>query len=384
MKRILHIFALTLLSAAAMKAQPFTVATLNVDGLPQKILWLSLNDDGPGKSGTSRISAYLAGRGYDIVGVQEDFYYHEELTEALDKGYHWGQVQYFNMGGLPWFHLDRSTFETDGLCCFWLKRHQRLSEDAVRWNDAYGRTDHANDALCYKGFRRLEMQLDNGRQLVVYNMHMDASDDADERSGADQPDKEARWNQWRQLRSHLLARLDDRPVIVMGDMNSYYTRDSIAALFIRPIEATGRYTVSDCWVEHCRHGRYPAIGDEPLSPWKYGQQQGEQLDKILYISPVNGPRVELLDYRVETDYTWDDGTPLGDHRPVVARLRIVEKGDANGDGTVDAADAACVARHVVGLNATSFSRWAADANGDGRIDVADVAHIVSIVSRPKN
>jgi len=68
----------------------------------------------------------------------------------------------------------------------------------------------------------------------------------------------------------------------------------------------------------------------------------------------------------------------------VARLRIVEKGDANGDGTVDAADAACVARHVVGFNATSFSRWAADANGDGSIDVADVAHIVSIVSRPKN
>lgn len=384
MKRILHIFALTLLSAAAMKAQPFTVATLNVDGLPQKILWLSLNDDGPGKSGTSRISAYLAGKGYDIVGVQEDFYYHEELTEALDEGYHWGQVQYFNMAGLPWFHLDGFTFETDGLCCFWLKRHQRLSEDAVRWNDAYGRTDHANDALCNKGFRRLEMQLDNGRQLVVYNMHMDASDDADERSGADQPDKEARWNQWRQLRSHLLARLDDRPVIVLGDMNSYYTRDSIAALFIRPIEATGRYTVSDCWVEHCRQGRYPAIGDEPLSPWKYGQQQGEQLDKILCISSVKGPRVELLDYRVETDYTWDDGTPLGDHRPVVARLRIVEKGDANGDGTVDAADAACVARHVVGLNATSFSRWAADANGDGRIGVADVAHIVSIVSRPKN
>lgn len=379
MKRKLLIFALTVLSLAGMRGQPFTVATLNVDGLPQTIVGFPLNNDGPGARGTPRASQYLANKGYDIIGVQEDFYYHDELTRYLDNPYHWGMVQHFNMGNLPWFHLDGLTFDTDGLCQFWKKHHLLQGEDAVKWNDAYGRTDHANDALCNKGFRRLELKMDGGRQIVIYNMHMDASDDADELSGADLPDKMARWNQWRQLRNYVLPRLDDRPVIVMGDMNSYYTRDSILSLFIRPIEATGRYIVRDCWVEHSRQGQYPAIGDEQLNPWKYGYQQGEMLDKILYICPIKGPRLELLDYRVEMDYTWDDGTPLGDHRPVKASFRIVEKGDANGDGSINGLDVACVARHIIGLTPTDFSLWAADINDDGRIDITDVTRIIRLV-----
>lgn len=360
-----------------MRGQPFTVATLNVDGLPEKILLIPLNDDGPGKNGTRRASSYLAAKGYDFIGVQEDFYYHDELRSSLDDGYGRGKWQGFNTGSLPWFHLDWLKFDTDGLCEFWQKRHQCLSEDNITWNDAYGRTDHANDDLCNKGFRHVQMKLASGRQLVVYNMHMDASETRDEESGADRPDKEARWNQWRQLRNYVLPRLDDRPVIVMGDMNSYYTRDSILSLFIRPIEATGRYIVRDCWVEHSRQGQYPAIGDAQLHTWQYGYQQGELLDKILYICPIKGPRLELLDYRVETDYTWDDGKPLGDHRPVMAGFRIVEKGDANGDGVVDGADVACVARHVIGLTPAAFSAWAADVNDDGRINITDVTLIIA-------
>ena len=357
--------------------QTFTVATLNVDGLPEKILVIKLNSDGPGASGTRRASSYLAAKNYDIIGVQEDFYYHDELRSSLDNGYDRGEWQGFNTGSLPWFHLDRLKFDTDGLCEFWQKRHQCLSEEAVKWNDAYGRLDHANDDLCNKGFRRVEMRLASGRQIVVYNMHMDASEQKDEESGNDAGDKRARWSQWRQLRRHVLERLDDRPVILMGDMNSYYTRDSILKLFTLPIESTGRHVVRDCWVEHSRQNRYPAIGDEPLKPWKYGYQQGEVLDKILYIIPTKGPLLELLDYHVETDYTWDNGSPLGDHHPVTARFSYVEKGDANADGIVDSADASCIARHLVGLTSAVFSPWAADANGDGRIDITDVTFVVS-------
>lgn len=380
-KRILLAVMSMVCLASSAAGQPLTVATLNVDGLPEKILVISLNSDGPGEDGTERASSYLAAKGYDFVGVQEDFYYHNQLWSELSSGYYRGEWQGFSTGNLPWFHLDGLKFDTDGLCEFWLKRHQCLSEDAVTWNDAYGRFDHANDALCNKGFRRLEMRLASGRQLVVYNMHMDASEDADEKSGNDMGDKRARWNQWRQLRNHVLTRLDDRPVIVMGDMNSYYTRDSIIALFIRPIEATGRYRVSDCWVEHNRQGRYPAIGNMQLAPKIYGYQQGEILDKILYIIPVNGPRLELLDYWVEMDYTRDDGSQLGDHRPVTARFRYVEKGDANGDGVVDGADAGCVARHVAGLPSTAFSSWAADVNGDGRVNIIDVVSIVPMLTK---
>ena len=188
-KRIIEtVISLACLASSA-AAQPLTVATLNVDGLPEKIVVISLNSDGPGEDGTKRASSYLAAKGYDFVGVQEDFYYHDQLWSELKSGYYRGEWQGFSTGSLPWFHLDGLKFDTDGLCEFWQKRHQCLNEDAVTWNDAYGRFDHANDALCNKGFRRLEMRLASGRQLVVYNMHMDASEDADEKSGNDTGDK---------------------------------------------------------------------------------------------------------------------------------------------------------------------------------------------------
>lgn len=380
MKRKLLFISIMVLFLAELKGQPFTVATLNVDGLPQKIVWIKLNDDGPGADGTERASRYLVNKGYDIIGVQEDFYYHDELCVSLGKTYDRGEWMGFNTGSLPWFHLDGFRFDTDGLCEFWKRQHQCISEESIAWNDAYGRTDHSNDDLCTKGFRHVQMELAGGRQLVVYNMHMDASEKEDEESGADWHDKAARWSQWRQLRDYVIPRLDDRPVIVMGDLNSYYTRDSILSLFIRPIEATGRYVVRDCWVEHCRQGRYPAIGDAQLYPWKYGYQQGEMLDKILYIYPVRGPRLELLDYRVEMDYTWDDGSPLGDHRPVMARFRTVAKGDANGDGTVDRTDVACLARYLVGIATAGFASSAADVNADGRIDVVDLTLLIKNVA----
>ena len=372
MKRKLLFISIMVLSLAEMKGQPFTMATLNVDGLPQKILWIKVNDDGPGTDGTERASLYLLKKDYDFIGVQEDFYYHDELCSSLEKSYDRGEWMGFNMGGLPWLHLDGFKFDTDGLCEFWKRKHQCISEKNVTWNDAYGRTDHSNDDLCNKGFRHVQMALAGGRQLVVYNMHMDASEKEDEESGADWHDKVARWSQWRQLRDYVIPRLDDRPVIVMGDLNSYYTRDSILSLFIRPIEATGRYVVSDCWVEYCRQGRYPAIGD--------AYQQGEMLDKILYICPVKGPRLELLDYRVEMDYTWDNGSPLGDHRPVMARFRAVDKGDANGDGNTDRTDVTCLARYLVGIVTAGFSSWAADVNDDGRIDVVDLTLLIKNVA----
>ena len=47
----------------------FTVATLNVDGLPQKILMVKVNTDGPGNAGTARIGKYLMKKGYDLIFV---------------------------------------------------------------------------------------------------------------------------------------------------------------------------------------------------------------------------------------------------------------------------------------------------------------------------
>ena len=55
------------------------------------------------------------------------------------------------------------------------------------------------------------------------------------------------------------------------------------------------------------------------------------------------------------------------------------KGDANGDGVVDIADAVCIVNHVVGKETPAFVANAADANGDGVVDIADAVRIVNLV-----
>lgn len=61
------------------------------------------------------------------------------------------------------------------------------------------------------------------------------------------------------------------------------------------------------------------------------------------------------------------------------QLQSLSKGDVNGDGSVDIADAVCIVNYVVGKPNTTFIEAAADANGDGDIDIADAVHIVNYV-----
>lgn len=310
----------------------FSVATLNVDGLPTYIGSIHVNPDGPGGD-TWLVGDYLAQKCYDIIGVQEDFNYDEELRTPLEPSHNCGEWQgEINLGAGKIVNvLLGGRFETDGLRVFWRRQHVVESEEAVAWRDSYGKFDHCWDAIVVKGFRRLEMTLGGGQRIVVYDMHMDASTDADEASGNDQGDMDARRSQWIQLREEVLSRLDERPVILLGDMNSLYPRDSIQALFIDPINATGRHHVSDTWVEYELGGQYPAVGTGDRN---VAYANGEVLDKILYINPVGGTRLKLEGYRLETDYTRDDGTPMGDHYPVSATFSF-EQGPSAGISTVE-------------------------------------------------
>ena len=198
-----------------------------------------------------------------------------------------------------------------GLRMFWRKQHILETEEMVAWNDSYGKFDHCWDAIVAKGFHRCEMTLSGGERIVVYDMHLDASTDYDEAGGYDRGDIEARRSQWIQLRDEVLAHLDSRPVILLGDMNSLYPATHSGPLH-RPHQCH--------WVSSClRHlggvrtcGRYPR--SVPVTNVAYAN--GEVLDKILYINPAHGTQLRLESYLLETDYTYDDGTPMGDHYPV--------------------------------------------------------------------
>lgn len=90
MNRILLIastLSLALTTAAQQAPEQFSVATLNVAGLPQKILFINVNSKGPGTEGSLHIGQYLSDRQYDMVFTQEDFNYHDALTFMLKDDY---------------------------------------------------------------------------------------------------------------------------------------------------------------------------------------------------------------------------------------------------------------------------------------------------------
>ena len=321
MKRIgisLILFALML---TAVKAQStFSVMTLNVDGLPGKFLFFDVNKDGPLSAGSERISEYIASKDCDIVSMQECFNYRWEIWSRLFAGYEhdeWTGGIDTESHQLDYFHLQNDRFPCDGLNSAWKKAVKSTAYERVAHEKNFGKFSHEFDDIITKGFRRHEFTLADGTEIVVYNTHFDASSERDEQLGNDVKDREARLAQWIQLRDHLLARLDSRPVLLTGDFNSYYTRDDVVAAFIEPIKATGRATVGDVWIDKCRNGVFPKVGDE--------KDAEELLDKILYVNPSGGMELKPVTVTVDIAGYQYKGKPLGDHYPLMATFSVGDR-----------------------------------------------------------
>ena len=300
--------------------EQFSIATLNVDGLPKKILVVSINADGPGDAGTARIGKYLQKKGYDLVMLQEDFNYHDVLSVWLEDDYkmdEWSGAVGIDVQKIDFLHLQNHRFECDGLMGCWKKDLQVTPAVRTPWTHNFGKFSHNNDELVTKGFRRYDATLRGGKRIVVYNMHMDATLELDEDEGKAGPDHDARMAQWAQLKEDVLQNLDSRPIIIVGDMNSLYGRDEVKRDFIDAINDSGRGTVSDVWIELQRNGVYPS---EKVTETTVDD---ETLDKILYINPTMGTTIQPVAISIDRDGYLHDGKPLGDHYPLAATFRVV-------------------------------------------------------------
>lgn len=298
----------------------FSIMTLNVDGLPGKFLFFDVNAEGPQTLGSERISKYMATKNCDMMCLQENFNYRWEIWSHLFIDYNhdeWSGGISLEEQNIDFAHLQNLKFECDGLNTLWKTNIEPLQQERVAWNQSFGKFSHDFDDIITKGFRRHEMKLDNGFELVVYNMHMDASSDRDEQRNNDAKDREARQSQWVQLREHILDRLDSRPVVVTGDMNSFFYRDDIKSVFIDAIEETGQATVKDAWAEVCNGGEYPTLGNE--------KNETETLDHILYVNPTMGMGLELADFDLDKEGYTIDGKPLGDHYPLIATFQLLDE-----------------------------------------------------------
>ena len=297
--------------------EQFSIATLNVDGLPQKILMVNVNANGPGNSGTARIGKYLLKKGYDLVMMQEDFNYHDILTVFLEDEYQFdewtGDVEVVDHK-IDYLHLQNHRFECDGLMACWKNDLTVTPVARTPWQQNFGKFSHAMDEMVTKGYRRYEVILRGGQRIVVYNMHLDASDSNDVPEQRDTKDREARIAQWEQLKEDVLQNLDTCPIIITGDLNCLYTRDDVKGVFFDAISKTGRGTVYDVW--------------DVLK-----RQEEETFDKILYINPATGTQIQPVAFSLDNDGYLYEGKRLGDHCPVAATFKVVS--NTTGIGKVE-------------------------------------------------
>ena len=294
----------------------FTAVALNVDGLPKKVAWFTLNEDGPGEDGTKKISQYLASKDYDLIGCSEDFNYNDALMESLNGNYSCGTIRKTLsvtgiFGGFP--------FDTDGLNLIWKNAAVSASNESwTRWNET---TSTDGNQYVRKGYRHYDLTLGraDGPVIDVFVLHMDAGDAA----------IGSRESQWEQLSDAINASDATRPKLIIGDTNSRWTREDIRTHFINRLNSDLK--ASDVWVELYRSGLYPTTSMNDLTdqsnPTNY--RNYEVVDKILYVNPKDTYALKLkpLKFKIEQDYTYDyidnDGNtkPLGDHRPVVVQFK---------------------------------------------------------------
>ena len=366
-----------------MQESELTAVALNVDVLPNKILAINLNEDGPGEEGTKKISRYLASKGYDIIGCSEDFNYHGSLMSALSDDYSSGKVRAtLSASGLSLsMLLNGFRFDTDGLN--FICKNSTCSAANETWTQWTSMAKTDGNQYVKKGYRHYDLTLSDGVVIDVFVLHMDAGDNEDAIS--------SRLSQWRQLAEAVNAADSSRPKLILGDTNSRWTREDIASNFMARLNKS--LTATDVWVEFFRDGYQPTTDmadfTDQSNPENYSNY--EVVDKIIYVNPWIGNTVQLVpqSFRIEQDYTYDtidhDGNtkPLGDHRPVVVTFKILKSGDligdVNHDGYVNIVDVVEIVNYILGRPSADFDVTVANLNGDQKVTVADAVTVLDMI-----
>ncbi|HVH07832.1 MAG TPA: PEP-CTERM sorting domain-containing protein [Myxococcota bacterium] len=280
----------SLAAASPALGVPLSVLTYNVAGLPE-----GLSSSHP-QANHPQISPLL--NAFDLVAVQEDFFYHHLLTPSLTHPYQ--SVKDTNGGTY-------GVASGDGLNTF--SRTPFTDFTRVTWNDCFGVLTNGSDCIAPKGFSYERHEVAPGVFLDVYNLHTDAD-------GAPE-DLAARASNVRQVYQAILERSGDAAVLLLGDTNSRYTR--AADVLPEMLAATG---LTDVWLELERGGVVPEVGPALQDCGDPSAGTCERVDKIFYRSSA-ALRMEALDYDVPRALFSDSaGVPLSDHDPVHALFEL--------------------------------------------------------------
>lgn len=309
----------------------FTVAALNVDGMPQNVRIanvydLGLNEDGPGAGGSKLIGQYIQNKNIDILALSENFNFSSEIMSTATKYRLMTQRDSIPTEvGLLELSNDMFPFDTDGLNLMYKEGLTVSGESMTAWNDHYSPTkfygigsigidvpqENGADGMIDKGYRFYQVKVADGVVVDVYILHMDADDDVG--------DRDARSKQIDQLMAAVEANDNGNPIIIMGDTNCRYTRDPLESKIINA-------GFSDPWVDLEYNGVCPTYPSDSLMVGDLGYQKGEVVDKVFYKNAAGSNlTIEAVSYKVDANgYTDADGL-LGDHPPVIVEFKYTLK-----------------------------------------------------------
>ncbi len=241
------------------------VLAYNVAGLPQGISGSNPEVNMP------LISPLL--NGYDLVLVQEDFYYHEELiAEALHPYQSERSGDGVNDLGDGLNRFSQSPFGP----------YKRIT-----WEACFGQFGNGSDCLAKKGFAVAEHELAPGIVVDVYNLHMDA--------GRDPEDIAARAEQAEQLAATIADRSVGKAVIIAGDTNMK-AEDEVYLQGL--MDAAG--LTDSCRALNC--------GDEL------------RIDRVLYRSSAT-VGIDAESWALDPVFVDAEGVDLSDHEAVAVTLQ---------------------------------------------------------------
>ncbi len=240
--------------------------TYNVAGLPQAISSVKPAEN------TKKISPLL--NPFDLVLVQEDFAYHDDLVSAATHPHKTPAMKALSPTDLG-----------DGLNA--LARSPVSGLARTKWKQCSGYFDQKNDCLTSKGFASFTIDLGDGFSVDVYDVHFDA--------GRSDGDSKARYAQVAQLASAINAQSKDRAVIVAGDTNM---KDSDEATFQALL--TNASLSCACRVLKC--------------------PEAARIDRVMFRSS-SSIAIVPKSYQVES-FVDAKGEPLSDHEPVNVVLEL--------------------------------------------------------------
>jgi hypothetical protein len=232
-----------------------------------------------------KISALLGA--YDVVLIQEDWSYHELLTEHVDHEV----IERGNPSHRALASVLPFLFSGSGLTALARDREQLVSARRDHFGHCAGWLGGGMDCYASKGFLQLRLRLANGAELDIYDVHLDAG------SGAD--DQIARESQLARLREHVERISNNRALVIAGDFN---LRFRVTEQRLSLLEWGADLKLRDSLAQH----------QEP-ERWK-------RIDYILYRSGP-GVTLEVIERGQATEFAVD-GTPLSDHPALFTGFRV--------------------------------------------------------------